>query len=232
MNMDTLSPEIDQRPKDSLLVTNDPYSPYWQQGVSIEASVFIEKNYVTSEEELAGEYAKYLPASQFIVAERGGVVGGAVRAIHFVDGIGFKTLDDIQAGKLEVSEEGRTIIASMDLSRTVEIGTLAVLPELRGKHGDERRLTGALYGGIRSVGHTYDAPFCIASFDEAYYRGFRWTFGKDIIHALGPATDYMGSATVPALFNLEELYASALTKRPELGETIKSAAEATEFQIS
>ena len=123
MTKETARHERSHLSQDRLVVVHDHESRAWRQGVGIEAGVFIEKGYVRSAEELAEEYAAYEPVSDFIVAERGGIVGGSVRAIGYADGIGFKTLTDIDSGKLEADEEGERLLGSLDLTHTRMIVT-------------------------------------------------------------------------------------------------------------
>lgn len=192
--------------QDSLLVVSNPRSEAWQQGFSIEAQVFIEAGYVESESELAEEYEPYLPHSEFIVAERDGVVGGAVRAISYSEEAGFKTIHDLEDGRLDLSDEGKEALEQVDLTKTTEIGTLAVKKELRGLMGEQDRLAVILYGAIYALTKQRGTEFIIASFDEKFFHRFKSIFGDGVI-ALGPAKDYMGSNTVPSVMHVDTVMA-------------------------
>lgn len=204
----------------------DPTNDLWRQAVEIEAGVFIESDYVQNQEELGVEYAKYLPTTEFIVAAKDGMVGGSVRAIFYDESVGFKTIDDISTGKLEISEEGREILNTLDLTQTFEIGTLAVNKDFRGKPDDEGRLSVQLYGAIYAEAKRHGTQNVIASFDERYFNSFSSIFGPGV-KALGPATDYMGSPTVPALLNTEAAADYLSGTLPEVHESLISSANQT-----
>lgn len=186
---------------DGVVITTNSNSPEWQAGEAIEASVFMEVGYVEQPAELSEEYQKYLPVTEFVVSRQNGEVGGSIRIIHYDPELGFKTLDDINNGRLTLDEDGKSIIEGLNLNQVFEVGTLAVKKELRGKPEDEGRVSVDLYGAIYGEGRDRDCPYAIASFDEKYFNNFKSIFG-DGVKALGPATDYMGSPTVPALIDI------------------------------
>lgn len=198
------TPEIHNPHQDYLEVVSEPESRQWMQGFEIEAQVFIEADYVDTKEELAEEYAAYLPNTYFIVAERDGEVGGAVRAITFNPDTNFKTVNDLSQGRLDLSEQGRALLSEIPLDRAIEVGTLAVKKELRGTPGEEDRLAVTLYGAIYGMTQKFDAEYVIASFDEKFYERFKAIFDPGV-EPLGQPKDYMGSNTVPALIHVDTL---------------------------
>lgn len=209
--------------QDTLRYESDPNSTSWNEAEALEAEVFIKAGYVESQEELAEEYKKYLPKSEFIVAERDGVIGGSVRIITYGAETGFKTVDDIKAGKLETTERGEQLVNQLDMERTLEVGTLGVLDSFRGG-SEELRLSTVLFGSIYQATRKYDCDWVLASFDERFYEGFKMLFDPGV-EALGPATDYMGSPTVPALIHVETLMNHAESVWSEVHKTMLEAAE-------
>jgi hypothetical protein len=200
---------------DEIQIISDPMDIAWQQGFEIEAPVFVRAGYVSSTEELAREYEKYLPSTRFILAKRDGEPGGSVRIVSYNAVVGFKTLDDIKLGKLEINSQGIESLANLPLEQTLEVGTLAVDEDLRGKSDEENRLAVVLFGAIYGITQETNCNYVIASFDEKFYRGFRFIFGKGVV-ALGPGTDYMGSKTVPALINVTQIMDHAKNKWPDM----------------
>lgn len=215
--------EVIQPSQDILRYENDPLSQAWHDAAALEAEVFIKAGYVESQDELAEEYGKYLPKSEFIIAERDGVIGGSVRVITYGEETGFKTIDDIHSGKLEVTERGEQLISQLDQERTLEVGTLGVLESFRGG-SEELRLSTVLFGAIYQATKKHDCDWVLASFDERFYGGFKMLFDPGV-EALGPATDYMGSPTVPAVIHVETLMNHAQNVWSEVHATMLEAAE-------
>lgn len=219
--LDQSSPES-QFSKDAIIITSNPNSLEWRQGAEIEAEVFIESGYVDSAEELAEEYEKYAPQTQFIVTNHEGEAGGSVRLIYYDPDVGFKTIDDIEKGKLNLSEAGREHLAQIDLNDAVEVGTIAVKKELRSDPGNNTRLSVSLYGVLSEVSEGAGRPTILASFDYRYYRGFKAIFGSAVT-LLGEPKDYMGSKTVPVSIAVPQLMEYIKGKRPELYENMKAS---------
>lgn len=212
-------------PHNNVVVSLDPTSADWQQASEIEAQVFIDCNYVVSQEELAAEYEKYSPVTEFMVAKKGTVAGGSIRVIHYDPSLGFKTLDDIEKGRLQADEEGHKILETLDLSRTLEIGTLAVDKEFRGTTEDDTRLSVALYGAVYGDALRHGCDNVLASYDLKYFRALKIFFGP-AIKALGPAIDYMGSPTIPAIVHIPTLHEHlSRTSQGALAEIITIAEE-------
>ena len=70
----------------------------------LEYETFREAGYVKSFDELKSEYAQYVQASTFLSILRGGDVVGTARIIDWSEA-GFKTLDDIDQGRLQSNGE-------------------------------------------------------------------------------------------------------------------------------
>ena len=166
----------------------------WTQAEQVEAGIFIEKGYVESPEELSLEYAPYSKASRFIVASRVTSVDGVMRVISHSEA-GFKTINDIESGRLVADETGLELMCSIDDSKAFEVGTMGVNKLLRS--ASPARLAVALYGAIYRLTEDEEINTVIASFDERFFRLFSLMFGPSVI-AMGPSTDYMGSPTIPA----------------------------------
>lgn len=215
--------------RDVPVVITDKLHPLWQQGLDNEAQVFIESGYVDNAEELGGEYEKYLPKTEFIIVQQDSIAAGSVRAIFYDPEIGFKTIDDINSGKLSISEESKRLLDDIDLSNVFEIGTLAVQARYRGHADDEGRLSVALYGAIFAETKHHDCRYVLASFDERYFNSFKSIFGP-AVRELGPATDYMGSPTVPALLDIPGLFEYVAETFPEMLTAATAIADETKHQ--
>lgn len=217
------TPEAAASPVDQIDVVLDPLSPEWQQGEQVEASVFMEKDYVTGAGELAAEYAPYVAHTEFVVIKRDGELAGSTRVIHYSPDAGFKTLTDIHQGRLQISETGRKILESLDLSKTFEVGTLAVTPEMRARPENEGRVAVSLYAALYAEALHHQTPYVLASFDEDYFNRFKGIFGPGV-QELGPATNYMGSPTVPVLMDTETLVQHLEQNFPEMRAVIEDMA--------
>lgn len=181
-----------------VVLATAPESPDWKVAEAVEAEVFIKEGYVTTKEELDREEAPYLPKTEMTALTLGGLVIGATRLYSRVEGVGpygFKTLNDAAAGRLELDERGQQIVDSMDLDRTLEVGTIALLEEYRGIHGF--KLVGYLYEFIYNKAVAEGYSNVIASFDRKFFAGFYRRFAPAVT-ALGPAHPYIGSPTIPA----------------------------------
>lgn len=198
-------PETESRPQTRLYMLSDPESPQWKAAEAVEAQNFIKRGYVESAEELAEEYRPYLPQTTMAAVEVNGEVVGAVRFITYDPEIGFKTIHDIESGRLVADEQGKQILAGIDPSKYVEIGTIAVDEDFRRNPNNELEVTSQLYGIIKTFGESHDAPDLMASFDEKYFNRFITLMGPSV-RTLGPPIDYMGSNTIPAVLNLEQAY--------------------------
>lgn len=205
-----------------LFMVTDPDSRQWQSAAGIEASVFIEKNYVKSQAELEEEYEPYLGQSDFLLAtSRDFGPVGSVRCI--VDGpAGFKTLNDIRVGRLTANPEGQSLVGSVPPEKMLEIGTLAVPAAFRSR--DNGRVAAQLYGAIFGYMKPRELTHVIASFDGEYWGNFKGIFG-DTVTAIGPPVDYMGSPTVPALMNVYDMHERTRELSQELYDTIQRASE-------
>ena len=204
---DTLvPPDTTEHIRDSniqLIICNDPSTANWEQAVNVEAEVFIGSKYVETKEELAKEYEPYLPVTNMVAAEIDGEIHGSVRFIHYDPEIGFKTLNDAKSGKLQIEPEHWAYLETIDPNDIVEIGTIAVSKEYQTR-GPSLKLSQHLYGAIFQLGKQNDEPYVLASFDARYYEGFVSWFGPSV-RQLGPAVDYMGSETIPAILDIQEV---------------------------
>lgn len=211
--------KIDVPAKIDLNIITSTQHDLWAQATGIEAEVFIEKEYVASAIELEKEYEPYLPSSEFILARLGNMAIGSVRCITG-DSTGFKTVDDIEKGRLELSKEGSLLISEIPMDRMLEIGTLAVASEWRSQ--DHGRAAVQLYGAILGYMNARDLTHVLASFDEDYFNNFKIIFGGTV-DAIGPAVDYMGSPTVPAIMNVYDMHEHTRGISQELYDTIQEA---------
>lgn len=217
------TPEVFAAPVEQVDIVTDPLWPEWQQGRAIEASVFMEKGYVQDGAKLAEEYAPYDPVTELIVVKRDGEPAGSTRVIHYDPAIGFKTLADIEQGRLKIDEMGKRMLNDLSLEKVFEVGTLAVTPEMRARPENEGRVAVSLYAALYAEANHHQTPFVLASFDENYYERFKGIFGSGV-QALGPATDYMGSPTVPVLMNVDVLTHHLDQNFPEMLTAIKDVA--------
>lgn len=205
-----------------ILVT-DPGGLDWQIAKAVEAQVFIDSHFVSSAEELEEQYQEYLPSSAFLLAYSPvQIPEGALRIISYNPTIGFKTINDIEAGLLELSEEGRHILDVVDSRSMLEVGTIGI--ETDARYGFEaHRISTRLYGGLAGICERRGTPYILASFDEERFRKFARVFGPSC-KELGPAVDYMGSPTLPVLMDSRELTQHALRTLPSVGRVIANIA--------
>jgi hypothetical protein len=186
-----------------LIVTTDPSSTNWERITDVEAGVFMASKYVDSKAELAKEYDPYRTTSEMVGLRflRTDDLIGASRMSDPHPKNGIKTVRDIAAGRLELSPDGRDALARINLSRTMEIGTLALEEQYRGARGlgYVALLYAAGYARAISKGHDH----VLASFDANYFRGFGRKYSFAV--PLGPPKDYMGSPTVPVLIEVDKV---------------------------
>lgn len=159
---------------------------------NVEASIFIEKEYVKTAEELGREYEPYDEASTFFVVESDGDTIGSTRIIANNEN-GFKTMNDAKSGGLDVSPEWQDFFEKVDPETVAEVGTIAVDKKYRGSH--ETRAAVKLYGAILAYCRQNDVKTLIASMDYDYYVNFLSIFGEAVRPA-GEPKMYMGSDTV------------------------------------
>jgi hypothetical protein len=209
-----LQPAPESRPELGLLevaVAGDPDSLLWDALTRVESDVFIESEYVKTHEELQAEYAPYLAQSAMIGLLNEGDVVGANRSISYDPAVGFKTLNDIKAGRLKLYPEGKEIYDALDLTRTVEAGTIGLAKPYRSRAG--LACAGLIYGAMYVRATQAGMDHMIASFDAGYFKGFVKRNG-DFTTAVGPAVDYMGSPTIPAYIDLRKASLERFLPRP------------------
>lgn len=217
--------EIQMGEPGAINLVNDPMHPLWEAAADMETVVFKESGYVENKEELAEEYAPYLSASEFVIANTmSGRFGGSLRIIHHEPGVGFKTLHDIKKGRLTVDVKGREIIDNLDEKEVIEVGTIGVPSEFRGRPEKADSMSVPLYGATLDATKRHGARYILASFDEDYFSRFKGIFGPSA-EALGPPTDYMGSPTVPAIIDVPRLMDYIATVWPDLHEGVVEAAD-------
>jgi hypothetical protein len=184
----------------------------------------MDSDYVESPDELAEEYEPYLPNTMMIAASRDGQVVGSVRVIKYSPETGFKTLKDAEEGKLTIDENGRELLAAIELRQAIEIGTISIKPEWRKMPGANMGLNLELYGAILGVGQQLGAPYVIASFDERYFRRFQRFFGENV-RQLGPAVDYMGSPTLPVIMDMAKTFQNIEENNPDLKAILEQSTQ-------
>lgn len=207
------------------LVITDRDSSDWKMAERVEAQVFIDADYVDSQDELAEEYAKYAPKSEFILIKKDGVPAGSTRIIMYDEAIGFKTIDDVYTGRLEITDEGEKLLAQIPFEKTFEVGTIAVPEEFRDTPDNEDRVASQLYGMIFSEADKKGIDYALASFDDNYFHRFSSLFG-DGCFQLGEAVDYMGSKTVPVLLDKQKMRAYMDETMPGAYDFIVQSADA------
>lgn len=183
--------------------TENPESTAWQQAEMVEFDVFHQSGYVNTQEELAKDYERYTPYTGFALTRLGGEPAGAVRMIFYSPEAGFKTTNDAAKGELTIDAQGEEMLTRVDPATIMEIGTISIPEELRGKLENGLRLNSDLYGAIYAVAKARSIDWLIASFDHEYLDRFGKIFGASITR-LGPPKDYMGSPTVPVIINVED----------------------------
>lgn len=196
---------IPERYRDQLelFVTANPESQEWDAAAELEAEVFKEKGYVNSREELTEEHAPYLDTTVMMGLRfrRNGAMIGASRLAdpHPVNGL--KVLSDLNSGRLQLSDAGAKALRGISLAKTMDIDTLSVHENWRGARGIG--FVAILYAAQYLRAHNNGQPHILASFDAGYYRGFSRKY-DGLCTQLGPAVDYMGSLTVPALIDVDK----------------------------
>lgn len=212
--------ELDYTPEPKILVV-DSSSPLWPLAQEIEAGVFIEAGYVAHAKELEDEYAPY--DSFFFTMMEDDEIKGVLRIIKHSDA-GFKTIEDAQLGKLEIEDEWMQRLSPEAQKQIFEVGTIGVPKAYRTK--DSGRASMWLYGAVLGYSRRENLPSAIASFDADYFEGFKGLFGGGL-QQMGPAIEYMGSATVPVYMTESTAYASICSVDPtgELKETLDLGAQ-------
>jgi len=190
------APQEPQEPLDRIIRhVIDPQSPLAFAARDLEADLFVERGYAEAPGDIHKEYAPYLNASLFEVIIEGDEPVGMVRII--TNGpAGFKTINDAESGRLEITTEGQAMLDDIDPDDMAEVGAVAIDKVHRGRDAG-RALTDA-YGALRRYCVDNKVGHLIASMDEQYFETFKAVFGDTVV-ALGPMVDYMGSRTVPLL---------------------------------
>ncbi len=178
-----------------------PGSLAWDATIDLEAEVFEERGYVESKAELEKEYAPYIPETELLSMKHGHDLTGCLRIIDYDPKIGLKTIHDIEAGRLMLSKEGKELLRNLDLNSVFEVGTIALKKEHRKSIRRASTSSNFLYAGVVDHSRKHNKPYALASFDADYFDSFQKGYGG--VYALGPAVNYMGSPTIPALINIE-----------------------------
>ncbi|HET6494492.1 MAG TPA: hypothetical protein VFH61_03895 [Thermoleophilia bacterium] len=166
----------------------------------VERTVFLESFGTTPEME-AEAYDPYEPSSAFIcvIDQLRGIPVGAMRVV-LPSSAGFKSLNDIEPIWGESAEElmGRNGL-KVDLGRTWDIATLAVIPDYRGKATRGLVLMG-LYQTLTLAARDCGIEWFVAIFDMPVFRLIRWKLRLIFAgyEGIGPMP-YLGStASIPA----------------------------------
>lgn len=207
---ETLAKSIDKN-KDSsgfqLKRSRDPQSQIWRDAIPVEYEVFKQSGYVEDSDEIEHTYAPYETESTMYSLYKEEIAVGEIRIIDYDPIVGFKTLDDIENGILEVDENGRGLLDELDLTKTFEVGTIGLDENFRTTPEEEFHPIMQLYGMIYTYGHDNNLPNIIASFDEKYLGRFAGMYGSALTY-LGPAKKMMGSPTIPVLIDLNRMQES------------------------
>jgi len=206
------------------VVISDPNAFGWNIASTLEAEVFRARNYSETIEEHQQEYRPYQESSVFLLYPDGPheLPLSSMRVIY-PSKKGFKTINDIQAGRLQLSREGREILSGVRSDQMLEAGTIGVVPELWHTFG-ETEASIPLYGGLVALTRQTRAPYVLASFDAEYFERFSRIFGSDC-RALGPAVQYMGTPTLPVLMHAEGVVQYAQKRLRWVGDGIAAVAD-------
>jgi len=205
-----------------IVTSTDPSSAVWQEAAAIEAQVFNECGYDTPEQ-LTAEYAPYVETSEMIGLLRKtdrddpGVMIGASRVADPHPKEGLKTIHDIEIGRLKLDELGRSALKGVDLEHgTMSIDTISLDEKFR--YGASAGYVGLLYAAqyVRAVNKGYKN--IVATFDSGYWGGFQKRFSHFVV-PLGPAVQYQGSPSVPALIDVTKASLNDFRPRRERKET-------------
>lgn len=196
------SPEVDkERNPFRIKRTRKRDSPVWADALRIEHDVFKRAGYIQGPDELEEEYIPYTN-SEMVAIYRDGEVVGEIRIINYDPEVGFKTVNDIKRQRLQVDSEGQKLIDTIDPNMMFEVGTIGLDKSYRSTPDDTIHPVTQLYGVIYTYALENNKPYVIASYDEAYLQRYEGLYGASMIR-LGPATEYMGSPTVPVLVNMK-----------------------------
>lgn len=170
-----------------------------RRALKLEYETFLGAGYVDTASDLEDEYRPYSDASTFMSVARDGQMAGVARIID-ASPAGFKTLNDIAAGRLTQDVE----FPFEEPAQCFEVGTLSIQPEHR------HSIVGLLlYGAMLWKSRHEDKRFLLASFDDgptsSFLRDFEVLFTRGVTR-LGPPTDYMGSPTTPVVIDMMEAY--------------------------
>lgn len=221
------SPEKSEREKhdfDLHVGVIKPGEEGWNEAAALEAKIFMRRGFVGSAEELQEEYEPYLPETSMLIAKMGSgeKLVACARVVEYDPQVGFKTIDDgLNPEKtLVIDERGKERLRGLDQANTFEVGTVSAYPTA----GAE------LFGMI--IGHGLDKDprreYIVASLDEKVLEGIIKPIFGDSVKSLGPATEYIGSRTVPIMIDLARAYDNAITNNqfPEYVEKVKRGREA------
>lgn len=175
-------------------------------GRHVERTVFLEASGTTPEME-AEAYDPYEPSSAFIcvIDQLRGIPVGAMRLV-LPSSVGFKSLNDIESvwGQSAEALMGRTGL-KVDLDKTWDIATLAVIPDYRGKATRGLVLMG-LYQTLTLAARDCGIEWFVAILDMPVFRMIRWKLCLIFAGYEGVCPmPYLGSAaSIPAWCDVVE----------------------------
>lgn len=177
---------------------------------ALEFEVFRECGY--TEGGFNGEVQEYLPYSEwsvfFVAMTADGQTVGVLREIR-ASAAGFQTLNNFR-----LRGRWRSIVPAVTAKNpAIEIGTVAVKREFRGVGGSAVSM-GLYREMLRDVVRN-DVKFVFASLDERLFRTFTEVF-RWPCHVIGYRRHYMGSVTIPVLFDADEWMRHVREKTPDL----------------
>jgi hypothetical protein len=200
-----------------------PHDPGAQLARHVERSVFLEA-FGNTPELLAQEYGPYEHSSLFlcVIDHLRGVPAGMMRVLT-PSPAGFKSLNDLQSEWGEPVEQifERTGI-DVDQERTLDIATLAIAPEYRGRAATQGVVSMALYQTLTLAAGHCGADWFVAILDMPVFRLLRWKL-RMIFSGYQGVTPrpYLGSqASVPAWCDVRAAASHLAETDPTLYEVL------------
>ena len=213
---ETPDPAIAEIPtKSHLEVTSDPDSALWQAGADLIADRFVAYGYYPDAESVHAAHSPYYQSAVMLTLRAPGSldVDAAILLVLPNTTVGQKTRDDLANPdeKLSVFGDAEWLLVSQlfeegDLVDGTAIAAKERPSDMTAEEKEKlQRDTLRLWGGLARVAQDAGATYALGSMDEVVFAHYYEPLFEGATLRVGPAIDYAGSPSVPALLDTRKL---------------------------